>query len=165
MTEVHENFLLYAHEVNCQRAFPDARDGCKPGQRAALWEMYVKGYTSNKPHVKSAKVSGGVAASFWPHGTTSIYETFVRMSQPWLNNMPEVDFHGNNGSVQISPEAAAERYTEARLAKSTEDGLLCNIKKNNVPMIWNFSEDEQWPKVFPAIYPRLMVNGSQGIGR
>lgn len=126
--------------------------------------MYVKGYTSNKPHVKAAKISGGVIADFWPHGSTAVYETFARMSQSWINNMPEVDWHGANGSIQISGEPAADRYCEARLSKSTEDGLLYNIKKENVPMRWNFSEDMQWPSVLPAIYPRLLVNGCQGIG-
>ena len=162
--ELHQNFLDFSYEANSQRAFADARDGLKPGQRACLWEMYSKKYTSNKPHVKSAKISGGVVANWWPHGTTAIYDTFARMSQNWINNIPEVDWHGANGSIQISGEAAADRYTEARLAKSTEDGLLFNINKCTVPMKPNFSEDDEWPVVFPAIYPRLMVNGCQGIG-
>ena len=162
--ELHQNFLDFSYEANSQRAFADARDGLKPGQRACLWEMYSKKYSSNKPHVKSAKISGGVVANWWPHGTTAIYDTFARMSQNWINNIPEVDWHGANGSIQISGEAAADRYTEARLAKSTEDGLLFNINKHTVPMKPNFSEDDEWPVVFPAIYPRLMVNGCQGIG-
>lgn len=162
--ELKQNFLDFSHEVNSQRAFADARDGLKPGQRACLWEMFTKGYTSNKPHVKSAKISGGTVASWWPHGTTAIYDTFARMSQSWVNNLPEVDWHGANGSIQISGEPAADRYTEARLSKATEEGLLQNIKKKNVLMKLNFSEDEEWPVVFPALYPRLMVNGCQGIG-
>lgn len=162
--ELSQNFIDFSHEANCQRAFADARDGLKPGQRACLWEMYFKGYNSSKPHVKSAKISGGTVASWWPHGTTAIYDTFARMSQPWINNIPEVDWHGGNGSIQISGEAAADRYTEARLAKTTEEGMLQNLKKHNVPMKLNFSEDEEWPEVFPAIYPRLIVNGCQGIG-
>ena len=162
--ELHQNFLDFSYEANSQRAFADARDGLKPGQRACLWEMYSKKYSSNKPHVKSAKISGGVVANWWPHGTTAIYDTFARMSQNWINNIPEVDWHGGNGSIQINGEAAADRYTEARLAKSTEDGLLFNINKHTVPMKPNFSEDDEWPVVFPAIYPRLMVNGCQGIG-
>lgn len=162
--ELSQNFIDFSHEANCQRAFADARDGLKPGQRACLWEMYFKGYSSSKPHVKSAKISGGTVASWWPHGTTAIYDTFARMSQPWINNIPEVDWHGGNGSIQISGEAAADRYTEARLAKTTEEGMLQNLKKHNVPMKLNFSEDEEWPEIFPAIYPRLMVNGCQGIG-
>ena len=162
--ELSQNFLDFSYEANCQRAFADARDGLKPGQRACLWEMFVKGYTSNKPHVKSAKISGGTIASWWPHGDTAMYDTFARMSQSWINNIPEVDWHGANGSIQISGEPAASRYTEARLAKVTEDGMLFNIKKHNVPMKLNFSEDEEWPEVFPALLPRLLINGCQGIG-
>jgi DNA gyrase subunit A len=86
------------------------------------------------------------------------------MSQPWINNLPEVDWHGANGSIQISGEPAADRYTEARLAKSTEEGMFVGINKNNVPMKQNFSEDAEWPVVLPAIFPRLMINGCQGIG-
>lgn len=163
-TELSQNFIDFSYEANCQRAFADARDGLKPGQRACLWEMYTKGYVSNKPHIKSAKVSGGVIGSWWPHGDAAIYDTFARMSQTWINNIPEVDWHGANGSIQISGEPAAARYTETRLAKTSEEGLLVGIKKNNVPMKLNFSEDAEWPEVLPAIYPRLMVNGCQGIG-
>lgn len=162
--ELHQNFIDFAYEANSQRAFADARDGLKPGQRACLWEMYDKGYLHNKPHVKSAKISGGVIANWWPHGDVAIYDTFARMSQPWINNIPEVDWHGANGSQIISGEAAASRYTEARLSKIIEDGMLLNIKKHNVPMIKNFSEDAEWPEVLPAIIPRLMINGCQGIG-
>lgn len=163
-TELHQNAIDFAYEANSARAFADARDGLKPGQRACLWEMYSKGYSSNKPHVKSAKIDGGVAASWWPHGTTAIYETFARMSQPWINNIPEVDWHGANGNQIIGSSPAADRYTEARLSKATEEGMFSGIKKNNVPMILNFSEDEEWPEVLPAIMPRLLVNGCQGIG-
>lgn len=162
--ELSQNFIDFSHEANCQRAFADARDGLKPGQRACLWEMFIKGYSSNKPHVKSAKISGGTIATWWPHGDVAIYDTFARMSQPWINNMPEVDWHGANGSIQISGEPAASRYTEARLSKIAEEGLFYNIKKHNVPMKLNFSEDEEWPEVLPAIIPRLMINGCQGIG-
>lgn len=94
----------------------------------------------------------------------AIYETFARMSQPWINNIPEVDWHGANGNVVVGNEPASSRYTEARLAKAVEEGMFQNIKKNTVPMILNFSEDEEWPEVLPALLPRLMVNGSQGIG-
>ena len=162
--ELSQNFIDFSHEANCQRAFADARDGLKPGQRACLWEMFVKGYSSSKPHVKSAKISGGTIATWWPHGDTAIYDTFARMSQPWINNIPEVDWHGANGSIQISGEPAASRYTEARLSKATEESMLYNSKKHNVPMKLNFTEDEEWPEVFPALIPRLMVNGCQGIG-
>lgn len=163
-SELHQNFLEYSYEYNSQRAFPSIFDGLKPGQRACLWEMFVKGYSSSKPHVKSAKVSGGVIASLWPHSNAAIYETFARMSQPWINNICEVDWHGANGSPIGGPECASERYTECRLSKAAEDGFFSNIKKKTVPMILNFSEDEEWPEIFPAIFPRLFVNGSQGIG-
>lgn len=162
--ELHQNFIDFAYEANSQRAFPDVRDGLKPGQRACLWEFYTKGYTSSKPHVKSAKVSGGVIADWWPHGDVAIYDTFVRMSQPWINNIPEVDFHGSNGNQVIGPEAASSRYTEARLSPVIEQGMFEGIKKKNVPMIPNFSEDKEWPEVLPAVLPRLLINGSQGIG-
>jgi DNA gyrase subunit A len=162
--ELHQNFIDFSYEANSQRAFPSALDGLKPGQRACLWEFFTKGYNSNKPHVKSAKVAGGVIASWWPHGDTAIYETFARMSQPWINNIPEVSWHGNNGSQIAGPECASSRYTEARLSKAVEEGFFLNIKKNVVDMIPNFTEDDEWPSVFPAIFPRLYVNGSQGIG-
>lgn len=165
LDEVKQNFIDSSYDVNTNRAFPNVKDGLKPGQRACLWEMYTKGYTSNKPHVKSAKIDGGVAALWWPHGTTAIYETFARMSQSFTNNVPEVDFHGANGNIILGGDAlAADRYTEARLSKIAEEGMLKGIDKNNVPMLWNFSEDEQWPQVLPAVFPRLLVNGCQGIG-
>ena len=162
--ELGQNFIDFSYEANSARAFADARDGLKPGQRACLWEMFDKGYLSNKPHVKSAKIAGAVTGNWWPHGDVAIYETFARMSQPWINNVPEVDWHGNNGSQYTGPECASSRYTEARLSKIAEEGLFKGIKKDNVDMILNFSEDAEWPEVLPATFPRLMVNGCQGIG-
>lgn len=164
LDELHNDFLIYAKEVNESRAFPDARDGLKPSQRACLWEMYDKGYNSNKPHVKSAKVTGGVIGNWHPHGDQSAYEALVRMSQPWVNNISEVDWHGANGSLIGGPEAASARYTECRLSKASEDGLFNHINENTVDSQLNFSEDLEWPKVFPAIFPRLFVNGGSGIG-
>ena len=165
ISEVQQNFIDSSYDTNTNRAFPDIRDGLKPGQRACLWEMYTKKYTSKKPHVKSAKISGGVAALWWPHGTTAIYETFARMSQPFTNNIPEVDFHGSNGNIILGGDAiAADRYTEARLSPIVECGMLSGINKRVVPMQTNFSEDDEWPRVFPAVFPRLLVNGAQGIG-
>lgn len=162
--ELKQNFVDFSYEANSQRAFPSALDGLKPGQRACLWEFYNKGYSFTKPHVKSAKVAGGVIGSWWPHGDVAVYETFARMSQPWINNIPEVDWHGANGSQIGGPEPASSRYTEARLSKASEDGFFGNIKKDTVDFIPNFSEDDEWPVVLPAIFPRLFVNGSQGIG-
>lgn len=164
LQELHQNAIDFAYEANSQRAFADARDGLKPGQRACLWEFYSKGYSSNKPHVKSAKVSGGVISSWWPHGDTAIYDTFARMSQPWINNIPEVHWHGANGNQIIGNAVASARYTEARLSEAAEEGMFIGMKKNPVPMIPNFSEDDEWPEVLPALFPRLLVNGCQGIG-
>lgn len=162
--EVKTNFLLSSYDVNCNRAFPDARDGLKPGQRACLWDMYKHGYTSNKPHVKSAKISGSVVALWHPHSNVAVYETFARMSQPFTNNLPEVDFHGSNGNEILGPYPASERYTESRLAGIAEDGILAGVEKDTVDMQLNFSEDQYWPTVFPSVFPRLLVNGSKGIG-
>lgn len=165
LDEINENFLIYAADTNNNKSFPDVRDGLKPGQRACLWAMYKAGFSSKKPHVKSAKIDGLVAANYWPHGTTAIYETFVRMSQPFSNNNPEIDFHGANGNIISGGDAfAADRYTEARLSEITEQGVLNGVDKNAVDMILNFSEDEEWPKVLPSVFPRLLVNGAQGIG-
>ena len=162
--ELSQNFIDFSYETNSCRAFADARDGLKPGQRACLWEMFHKGFLSSKPFVKSAKISGGVTGVWWPHGDAAIYDTFTRMSQPWINNIPEVDWHGNNGSQIIPDSAAAARYTEARLSKAIEEGMFKGIKKNVVNMIPNYLEDEEWPEVLPAVLPRLMINGCQGIG-
>lgn len=159
-----QDFIDYAYEANVNRGFPDARDGLKPGQRACLWGMYSKGHVHSKPHVKSAKISGFVCGELWPHGDTAIYDTFVRMSQPWINNIPEVEFHGSNGNQIIGPDAAASRYTEARLSKIVEDYMMDGIKQDAVDMIPNYSEDQEWPSVLPSIFPRLLVNGSKGIG-
>lgn len=163
--EISNNFLVSSLDTNINRAFPEARDGLKPGQRACLWEMYKKGYSSKKPHVKSAKVSGGVIADTWSHGDQAVYETFARMSQSFVNNNPEVDFHGANGNLIIGPEGVAnQRYTEVRLSKIAEDGLLWNLNKDVVDFQPNFSEDMEWPKVLPSLFPRLLVNGALGIG-
>ena len=164
LDEMHNDFMIYATEVNNNRSFPDARDGLKPGMRAALFTMFRKGFTSNKPHVKSAKITGAVIGELWPHGDASVYESIVRMSQPWVNNIPEINWHGANGSLLGGPQAASSRYTECRLDEAAEKGFFSNITKNTVDMIPNFSEDDEWPSVLPAIFPRLFVNGSQGIG-
>lgn len=164
LDELKQDFLIYATEVNNNRAFCDARDGLKPGQRAILWDMYENGHFSTKPHVKSAKVSGNVISRWWPHGDASVYEAIVRMSQPWVNNLCEIDFHGANGSLLGGPAAASARYTECRLSTMSEESFFTNIKKDVVPMIDNFSEDEKWPLMLPSILPRLIINGSSGIG-
>lgn len=163
--KISDNFMEYAIDTNNNKTFPDVRDGLKPGARACLWEMYKRGYLSNKPHVKCAKVSGGVIASTWPHNGDAVYETFVRMSQDFTENTPEVEFHGNNGNVVLGGDSFANsRYTECRLSSLAEEFMFSGIDSNAVDMIWNFSEDEQWPSVLPSIFPRLLVNGTQGIG-
>lgn len=165
LDELRQDFIDSSYDVNCNRAFPDARDGLKPGQRAILWEMHKKGFTHDKPHVKSAKVSGSVIAELWPHGSAAIYETFVHMSQPFSNSFPELEFHGANGNIIAGGDAfAAERYTETRLSEMAEKFILSGVEMDAVDMIPNFSEDEMWPKVLPSVFPRLLVNGSQGIG-
>lgn len=162
--ELGQNFLEYSYETNSNRAFPDVRDGLKPSQRAILWELWTRGYFEDKPHVKSAKVVGSVIGLWSPHGDVSTYETAVHMSQDWTNNVPFISWHGNNGNKIIGDFPANQRYTEMRLAKVAEEGLFSGIKKNNVPMIPNFSEDEVWPEVLPAVLPSLLLNGCQGIG-
>ena len=117
--ELKTDFLIYAQAVNNNRAFPDARDGLKPVQRAILWAMYDNRYFSTKPHVKSAKVDGEVLGKFSPHG--SCYDAIVRLSQDWINPLPLVSWHGANGSLISGNQAAASRYTECRLAEATED--------------------------------------------
>ena len=157
--EVQQNFVDSSYDVNTNRAFPNVADGLKPGQRACLWEMYTKKYLSSKPHVKSAKIDGGVAALWWPHGTSAIYETFARMSQPFTNNSPLVDFHGANGNIILGGDAlAADRYTEVRLSSLCEEGMLEGINKNTVDMQLNFSEDEEWPTLLPAVFPNPLVD-------
>ena len=163
--EVSKNFIDSSYDVNSNRAFPSVYDGLKPGQRCCLWEMYKKGYTSKKPHVKSAKVSGGVIADWWPHSDTAIYETFVRMAQPFTNNIPEVDFHGSYGNQVLGADSfASSRYTECRLSPITEEGMLAGIDEDSVDMILNFSEDQYMPSVLPSVLPTLLVNGAQGLG-
>lgn len=162
---VGDGFMEYALDTNNNKAFPDVRDGLKPGARACLWEMYSHGYTHDKPHVKSAKIAGGIIASLWPHGSDAVYETFARMSQDFTENVPEVDFHGANGSMAMGgDDIGASRYTEARMSKMAEDYMLEGVKEDAVDMIPNFLEDSEWPSVMPSVFPRLLVNGYQGIG-
>jgi len=163
--KIGENFMEYALDTNNNKAFVNVKDGLKPGARACLWEMYTKGYTHSKPHVKSAKVDGGIIGLWWPHGQTAVYETFVRMSQDFTENEPEVEFHGNNGNQILGGDSfASDRYTECRLSPMTEEFMFDGVESNAVDMIWNFTEDEQWPSVLPSVFPRLLVNGTQGIG-
>lgn len=162
LQEIREDALNIGNEANLSRAIPYVRDGLKPSQRAVIYGAYEQGYSSKKPHVKSLKLDGLVVGSWWPHG--SEYLTIARLTQPFVMNIPLLDMHGANGSQLGTPDAASSRYTEVRLAKACEDGLLKNIEKETCDWIPNYSEDKIWPKVFPALLPNLFVNGSDGMG-
>lgn len=163
--ELGRNFLTYALDVDQNKAFPSVADGLAPGARAALWEMYVSKYFSNKPHIKSAKVAAGVIGRWWPHNADATYGTLVRMAQPFVENCLEIDFQGAVGNQIIGQDSAgSSRYTEMRLSKLAEDGMFYGINKNNVDMIWNYLQDEKMPKVLPSVFPRLLVNGHIGLG-
>jgi DNA gyrase/topoisomerase IV subunit A len=162
LQEIREDALNIGNEANLSRAIPYVRDGLKPSQRAVIYGAYEQGYSSKKPHVKSLKLDGLVVGSWWPHG--SEYLTIARLTQPFVMNLPLLDMHGANGSQLGTPDAASSRYTEVRLAKACEDGLLKNIEKETCDWIPNYSEDKVWPKVFPALLPNLFVNGSDGMG-
>ena len=163
INELSTNFIEYAVAVNTDRAIPDATSGLKPVARRILWGAYEKGYTSSKPHVKSAKIVGDVMGTYHPHGDTSIYGALVRLSQPWVMRYPLIDWHGSNGNID-GDGPAAMRYTESRLSKLAEDGMLKGIKKRNVDFIPNYSEDCEEPITLPAIFPNLLCNPNTGIG-
>lgn len=161
--ELGQNFINYATAVNGDRAIPDARTGLKPVHQRIMFIMDDEGVSSSKPHKKCAKVVGSVMGRVHPHGDSSIYEAMVRLAQPWIMRYPLIDWHGNYGT-QGGDGAAASRYTESRLAKIAEDGLLANLKKRNVDWRPNYSEDEEEPVTLPAILPNLLCNPNQGIG-
>ena len=161
--ELGTNFIEYAVAVNTDRAIPDAKSGLKPVAKRILWSAFETGRVSSKPHVKAARIVGDVMGAYHPHGDSSIYGALVRLSQPWVMRYPLIDWHGNNGNIG-GDGAAHMRYTEARLAKITEDGLLKNIKKKNVDFIPNYDETEEEPITLPAIFPNLLCNPNTGIG-
>ena len=163
LKELGQNFIEYAVAVNTDRAIPDARSGLKPVARRILYGAFNEGFSSNKPHIKCANIVGNVMAKFHPHGDSSIYDALTRLSQPWVMRYPLVDWHGNNGNRDGDP-AASYRYTEARLSKLSEKGLLANIRKNTVDFIPNYSETEGEPVTLPAIFPNLLCNPNTGIG-
>ena len=163
INELSTNFIEYAVAVNTDRAIPDATSGLKPVAKRILWSAFEKGYSSSKPHVKSAKIVGDVMAEYHPHGDSSIYGALVRLSQPWVMRYPLIDFHGSNGNID-GDGPAAYRYTESRLSKLAEDGMLFGIKKRNVDFIPNYSEDAEEPVTLPAIFPNLLCNPNTGIG-
>lgn len=161
--ELGTNFIEYAYAVNSDRSIPDARSGLKPVAKRILWSAYEEGRVFSKPHVKSARIVGDVMGKYHPHGDSSIYGTMVRLSQSWVLRYPLIDWHGSNGN-QSGDGPAADRYTEARLAKIAEDGLLQGIKKKNVDFIPNYDETLEEPVTLPAIFPNLLCNPNSGIG-
>lgn len=164
LNELHVNFLEYAAAVNSDRAIPDARDGLKPVAKRILWAATdMTKCSSSKPHVKSARLVGDVMGSYHPHGDSSIYGALVRLSQNWVMRYPLIDFHGNNGNV-IGDGPAHMRYTEVRLSKLTEDGLLNGIKKESVDFIPNYDETTVEPVTLPSAFPNLLCNPNTGIG-
>ena len=161
--ELGTNFIEYAVAVNTDRAIPDATSGLKPVARRILWSSFESGRTFSKPHVKAARIVGDVMGAYHPHGDTSIYGALVRLSQSWVMRYPLVDWHGNNGNI-AGDGAAHMRYTEARLSKLAEEGMLNGLKKRNVEFIPNYSEDAEEPVTLPSIFPNLLCNPNTGIG-
>ncbi len=156
-----DRFGKYAKEIILDRAIPDVRDGLKPVQRRILYAMYKAGNTWNKGYIKCAATVGDVLGKFHPHGDSSVYDAMVRMSQWWKQNNILIDIHGNNGSMD-GDQAAAYRYTEARLAKISEE-LLSDLDKETVSWALNFDDRFLEPTVLPAKFPNLLVNGTNGI--
>ena len=161
--ELGQNFIEYAVAVNSDRAIPDAKSGLKPVAKRILYGAFDNGFSSAKPHVKCANIVGNVMADWHPHGDSSIYGALVRLAQPWTMRYPLIDFHGSMGN-RDGDGPAAYRYTEARLAKLVEDGMLCGIKKKNVDFIPNYSETKEEPVALPSIFPNLLCNPNTGIG-
>ena len=163
INETGTNFIEYAVAVNTDRSIPNATDGCKPVAKRILWGAFDDGFKSDKPHVKCANIVGQVMAKWHPHGDSSIYGALVRMSQNWVMRYPLIDFHGSNGNID-GDGPAAYRYTEARLSKLVEDGMLFGIKKDNVDFMDNYSETDLEPIELPAVFPNLLCNPNSGIG-
>ncbi len=159
--EMQKSFISYAMAVIINRALPDVRDGLKPVHRRILHSMGELGVTSDKPYRKSARIVGDVLGKYHPHGDTAIYDSMVRMAQPFSLRHMLIDGHGNFGSVD-GDGAAAMRYTEARMAKITME-MMRDIDKDTVDFIPNFDETAEQPVVLPARYPNLLVNGTGGI--
>ena len=159
--EMKKSYIAYAMSVIVGRALPDVRDGLKPVHRRILYAMFEDGLTSDKPYYKSATTVGNVLGRYHPHGDASVYDALVRMAQPFSLHYPLIDGHGNFGSVDGDP-AAAYRYTEARMAKISNE-MLADIKKDTVDFQPNFDEKRKEPIVLPSRIPNLLVNGSSGI--
>ena len=161
--ELSKNFIEYAVACNTDRAIPDATSGLKPVARRILYSAYAHGQSSNKPHVKCANIVGNTMAELHPHGDTAIYGALVRLSQNWVMRYPLIDFHGNNGNI-AGDGPAHYRYTEARLPKLVEDGMLAGLKKKNVDFMLTYDEANEEPVTLPAIFPNLLCNPNTGIG-
>lgn len=160
-SEMREDFLSYSMSVIIDRALPDVKDGMKPVHRRVIWAMYDAGFTPDKQHVKSANIVGEVMGKYHPHGDTAIYDTMVRMAQPFSYRYPLVDGHGNFGSLD-GDGAAAMRYTEARMSKISLE-LVSDIKKETIDWRDNYDARQKEPVVLPSRFPNLLVNGSMGI--
>lgn len=161
--ELGTNFIEYAAAVNSDRSIPSATSGLKPVALRILYDMYINGNLSSKAYVKCARTYGDVMGKFHPHGDSSIYGAMVRLAQWWIMRYPLIDFHGNMGNIDGDGPAAG-RYTEARLAKITEDGLIKGIKKRSVDFIPNYDNTLEEPITLPAIFPNLLCNPNSGIG-
>src|SRR5690606_8299544 len=159
--EMRRSYLDYAMSVIGGRALPDVRDGLKPVHRRVLYAMNELGAHSNKPYYKSARIVGDVIGKFHPHGDSAVYDTMVRMAQPFSLRYLQIDGQGNFGSVD-GDSAAAMRSTEARMSRLTHE-LLADIDKETVDFQPNYDEKELEPTVMPARVPNLLVNGSAGI--
>ncbi|WP_024376487.1 DNA gyrase subunit A [Streptococcus suis] len=159
--EMKSSFIDYAMSVIVSRALPDVRDGLKPVHRRILYGMNELGITPDKPHKKSARITGDVMGKYHPHGDVAIYEAMVRMAQWWSYRHMLVDGHGNFGSMD-GDGAAAQRYTEARMSKIALE-MLRDINKNTVNFADNYDASEREPEVLPARFPNLLVNGTTGI--
>ncbi|MCG7360491.1 DNA gyrase subunit A [Roseomonas sp. ACRSG] len=159
--EMRSSYLAYAMSVIVSRALPDARDGLKPVHRRILFSMNENGFTNDKPYKKSARVVGDVMGKYHPHGDSAIYDAMVRMAQTFSLRVPLIDGQGNFGSMDGDPPAAM-RYTEARLAKSAT-ALLEGIDEDTIDFQPNYDESADEPRVLPAAFPNLLVNGANGI--
>ena len=161
--ELGTNFINYAMAVNTDRSIPDATTGLKPVHKRILYCALDDGNTSNKKHVKCANIVGSMLAKWHPRGDTAVYDALVRLAQPWIMRYPLIDFHGNRGN-QIGDPPAHYRYTECRLAKISEDGILDGVKKHCVDFVPNFDETREEPVNLPAVFPNLLCNPNSGIG-
>ena len=159
---MESSYIDYAMSVIASRALPDVRDGLKPVQRRVLYSMIELNNGPDKPHRKCARIVGDTMGKYHPHGDSSIYGALVNMAQPWSTRYPLVDGHGNFGSIE-GDGAAAMRYTEARLAKVTQEAFLADLDKDIVNFVPNFDETEKEPEVLPVRFPNLLVNGAEGI--